>query len=218
MTTFLCILVPISMPHLDLIPIIKMIGYPGLFSVVFLESGVFFGFFLPGASMLFTAGLLASQGFFSVWVLIPLVTMAAILGDSTGYWFGNNVGIKLFERPDSRFFKHEHVVLAKNFYETHGVRAIVLARFVPVIRTFAPIIAGIVEMRYRIFLTYNIAGAVLWGSGVTFMGYYLAEKFPFVQHYLTLIVLFIVVVTTIPFVWEFVKPRFLSKVQPWEQG
>ena len=195
------------MYYLDLVPLIKIVGYPGLFTAVFLESGVFFGFFLPGASMLFTAGLLASQGFFNVWVLIPLLTLAAILGDNVGYWFGNKVGIRLFLRPNSRFFKHEYLVRAKDFYDRHGALAILLARFVPIVRTFAPIIAGIVEMRYRVFFFYNIAGAIAWGAGVTFLGYYLGERFPFVQHYLMLIVFLIIVVTTIPLFWELLRRR-----------
>lgn len=197
------------MPHLALIPLVKLIGYPGLFAVVFLESGVFFGFFLPGASMLFTAGLLSSQGYFSVWVLIPLLMLAAVLGDSAGYWFGAKVGYKLFLRPNSRFFRHEYLQSAKDFYERHGVYAIVLARFVPVIRTFAPIVAGVVKMRYRSFLSYNIIGALLWAAGVTFLGYYLGEKVPFVSQYLTPIVLGIIVLTLVPLVWKL--PREFRK-------
>lgn len=195
------------MPHFELIPLVKLIGYPGLFAVVFLESGVFFGFFLPGASMLFTAGLLASQGFFSPWVLIPLLALAAILGDSAGYWFGSKVGVSLFAREDSRFFHHRHLERAKDFYDKHGVIAIILARFIPIVRTFAPIIAGIVRMRYRTFLTYNIAGALLWGSGVTFLGYFLGAKVPMVSHYLTPIVIGIVILTCIPLFWEMRKQK-----------
>lgn len=190
------------MSHLAFIPLVKLIGYPGLFAVVFLESGVFFGFFLPGASMLFTAGLLASQGFFNIWILIPLLTIAAIIGDSAGYWFGSYLGPALFARKDSRFFKQEHLARAKDFYDKHGVYAIVLARFVPVIRTFAPIVAGIVRMRYRAFVVYNITGALLWASGVTFLGFYLGEEFPFVQRYFTPIILLIIIATTVPLVWE----------------
>ena len=104
--------------HFALIPLLKLSGYPGLFAIVFLESGVFFGFFLPGASMLFSAGLLASQGLFNVWILIPLLTVAAVLGDNAGYWFGAKVGYKLFLRPNSRFFKHEHLERAKIFYDS----------------------------------------------------------------------------------------------------
>jgi membrane-associated protein len=193
------------MPHLALIPIVQAIGYPGLFAVIFLESGVFFGFFLPGASILFTAGLLASKGIFNVWILIPLVTIAAILGDNAGYWFGAKVGIRLFLRSNSRFFKHEHLERAKVFYDKHGMRTIILARFVPILRTFVPIIAGVVQMRYRSFLSYNVAGALTWAAGITFLGYYLGEKVPFVSHYFSAVVLGIIVVTTIPLLWELWK-------------
>jgi len=190
------------MHHLELIPLVKLIGYPGLFAIVFLESGVFFGFFLPGASMLFTAGLLSSQGYFEPLTLIGLLTLAAILGDSAGYWFGAKVGYRLFLRPDSRFFKHQYLQNAKEFYERHGVYAIVFARFIPFIRTFAPIVAGIVKMRYRTFLAYNVVGALAWAAGVTFLGYYLGEKVPFVGEYLTPIVIVIILVTLIPLVWK----------------
>lgn len=197
------------LPHFELMQLVRDIGYPGLFAIIFLESGVFFGFFLPGASMLFTAGLLSSQGVFSPWVLIPLVTVAAILGDSAGYWFGAKVGYRLFLRPNSRFFKHEYLEAAKDFYEKHGVYAVALARFIPVVRTFAPIVAGIVKMRYRTFLSYNILGALAWAAGVTFLGYYLGEKVPFVGQYLTPIVLGIIVLTCIPLIWQL--PREFKK-------
>lgn len=193
------------LPNLGLMHLVPLIGYPGLFAIVFLESGVFFGFFLPGASMLFTAGLLASQGLFNVWILIPLLTIAAILGDNAGYWFGAKVGYRLFLRPDSRFFRKEHLAQAKVFYERHGVYAIVFARFVPVIRTFAPIIAGIVKMNYRSFLFYNIIGALSWGAGVTFLGYFLGRRVPMVEQYLTPIVLLIIAVSFIPLIWNFYK-------------
>ncbi len=193
------------LPHLALIPLVKAIGYPGITAIVFLESGIPIGFFLPGASMLFTAGLLSSQGFFSPWILIPLVTIAAILGDNAGYWFGKKVGVRLFLRPDSRWLRHEHLEMAKEFYDKHGVRTVVLARFVPIVRTFVPIIAGIVEMRYRSFVLNNIIGAFLWAAGTTFLGYYLGAKVPFVSHYLTPIILVIVVASMIPLAWEFRK-------------
>ncbi len=195
------------MHFFNLTALVQLIGYPGLFAAIFLESGVFFGFFLPGASLLFTAGLLASQGFFNVWALIPLVTVAAILGDNTGYWFGNKVGIRLFLRPNSRFFRHEHLHAAKEFYDKHGLLAIVLARFVPVIRTFAPIVAGVVSMRYRTFVLFNILGALLWASGVSFIAFYLGEKIPGVQTYFTPIIVVIIVLTTLPLVREYWKAR-----------
>jgi len=191
--------------HFALIPLVQAIGYPGLFVVVFLESGVFFGFFLPGSSMLFTAGLLATRGIFNPWVLIALMWLAAVLGDSAGYWFGNVVGVRLFLREDSTFFRHDYLERAKDFYDRHGVRTVVFARFIPIVRTFVPIVAGVVNMQYRSFLAYNVLGAFLWAAGVTFLGYYLGEKVPFVQTYLTPIIVVIIIVTCIPLLWEFRK-------------
>jgi membrane-associated protein len=193
--------------HAGLVHIVEYVGYPGLFAAVFLESGVFFGFFLPGSSMLFTAGLLATQGLFSIWILIPLLTLAAVLGDSAGYWFGNYVGVSLFFKKDSRFFKHEYLEQAKDFYEKHGVQAVILARFVPIVRTFAPIIAGIAGMRYRTFLAYNIVGGFLWAAGVTFLGYFLGRRIPFIAGYITPIVFVIIIVSLIPVLWELRKPK-----------
>ena len=200
------------MPHLDLSLIVQTLGYPGITAAVFLESGVPIGFFLPGASMLFTAGLLASQGFFNPWIIIPLVTIAAILGDNVGYWFGRKVGIRLFLRPDSRFLKHRHLERAKVFYETYGARAILFGRFVPVVRTFAPIIAGIVEMPYRTFVVYNVIGALTWATGVTTLGYFLGARVPAVGEYLTPIILTIIVLTCIPLAWDFLKKRPVEDV------
>ena len=192
-------------PHFELLPLVKAVGYPGITAIVFLESGVPIGFFLPGASMLFTAGLLASQGFFSPWLLIPLVTVAAILGDNAGYWFGKKVGVRLFLRPDSRWLKHEHLERAKEFYDKHGARTIILARFVPIVRTFVPIVAGVVQMRYRTFVVNNVIGAFLWAAGITALGYYLGAKVPLVSHYLTPIVIAIVIITCLPLAWDFLK-------------
>jgi membrane-associated protein len=190
-------------PHFALIPLVQAIGYPGLFLVVFLESGVFFGFFLPGSSMLFTAGLLATRGLFNPLYLIALLWLAAVLGDSAGYWFGNKVGVRLFLRPSSTWFRHDYLERAKDFYDRHGVRTVVFARFVPIVRTFVPIVAGVVNMRYRLFLAYNMLGGFVWAAGVTFLGYYLGEKVPFVQTYLTPIIILIIIVTCIPLLWEF---------------
>ena len=192
-------------PHLSIFALTRMVGYPGLFAIVFLESGIPFGFFLPGASMLFAAGLLASKDYFNVWVLIPVVTIAAILGDSAGYWFGKKIGVRLFLRPDSRFFRHEHLEHAKQFYDKFGMHTVVLARFIPVVRTFVPIIAGVVNMRYRTFLAFNVIGAITWAAGVTFLGYYLGERVPLVQEYFGPVIVVIVLATTLPLVWELRK-------------
>lgn len=195
------------MQFFDLPAIIQFVGYPGLFTAVFLESGVFFGFFLPGASMLFTAGLLASQGFFNIWILIPGLFLAAVLGDNTGYWFGAKVGVKLYERQDSRFFRKEHLARTHRFYEKYGSRTIFLARFVPIVRTFAPILAGVAGMRYRTFVIYNILGALAWAVGVTFAGYYLGTRFPAVEKYISYIIIGIIIVTTLPLFFDYIKAR-----------
>ena len=193
--------------HAGLIHIVEFVGYPGLFAAVFFESGVFFGFFLPGSSMLFTAGLLATQGLFNIWILIPLLTIAAVGGDSAGYWFGNTVGVSLFFKKDSRFFKHKHLEQAKEFYEKHGVQAVILARFIPIVRTFAPIIAGIANMRYRTFLAYNVVGGFLWAAGLTFIGYFLGRRIPLLDHYITPIAVIIIIVSLIPLFWELRKSK-----------
>lgn len=194
-------------PYGELEQVVRLVGYPGLFAAVFAETGLFFMFFLPGSSMLFTAGLLASHGLFNVWLLLPLITLAAILGDNVGYWFGTKIGPALFKREDSRFFRKSHVEKTRLFYERHGVLAIVLARFVPIVRTFAPILGGIAGMRYRVFLAYNIIGGVLWGSGVTFAGYFLGETFPQVDRYITPIIAAIIIASFIPLITEWYKSR-----------
>lgn len=184
-----------SLPQL-----ITLIGYPGLFLAIFAESGLFFGFFLPGSSMLFTAGLLASQGIFNIWALVALITIAAIAGDSVGYWFGSYLGVSLFLREDSRFFKHRHLERAKEFYDKHGFVAIILARFIPIVRTFAPIVAGVCRMRYNTFLSYNIIGALLWAAGITLAGYVLGAKVPGIGAYVTPIAIIIIIASIIPLV------------------
>ena len=197
----------LEIAHLDLPQLVSLIGYPGVFAVIFAESGLFFGFFLPGASLLFTAGLLASQGFFNPWILIPGVTIAAILGDNAGYWFGRKVGYKLFLKPDSRWFHHDHLQRAEEFYEKYGSRTIFFARFVPIIRTFAPIVAGVAHMNYRVFLIYNIFGALTWATGVTSLAYFLGSRVPLISHYLTPIIFGIIFVTSIPIIIETVRAQ-----------
>ncbi|HTR18857.1 MAG TPA: DedA family protein [Candidatus Paceibacterota bacterium] len=195
------------LPHLGLVHLVRAVGYPGLFAAVFLESGVFFGFFLPGSSMLFTAGLLATTGLFNPWVLMGLMALAAILGDNAGYWFGSYMGVSLFFWSDSRFFRHDYLERAKEFYEKHGILSIVLARFIPIVRTFAPIFAGVVKVRYSLFLMYNVLGGILWASGVTFLGYFLGRKVPFIASYITPIVILIIIASLVPLLWETRKSR-----------
>ncbi len=168
----------------DLPQLIQTVGYIGIGAIVFAESGLFFGFFLPGDTLLFTAGFLAAQDLLNIWILVPLIVVAAILGDSIGYWTGNKTGPLIFTRAESFWFSKKRLEQAQDFFERHGGKSIVLARFVPFVRTFTPIVAGAANMQYRTFLIYNISGGVLWGSGLTLAGYILGETAPQVEKYL----------------------------------
>ena len=197
----------IDLFHIDLIELIKTFGYLGIFTIVFAESGLFFGFFFPGDSLLFTAGLIASQGFINIWILVPLIILGAILGDNVGYWFGAKVGPKIFTREDSFFFHKRHVERTHNFYLKYGAKAVVLARFIPIVRTFTPILAGVGTMPYGTFLKFNIIGGVLWGAGVTLLSYFLGAIIPGIDRYLLPIVISIIVVSFLPIAFEFFKSR-----------
>ncbi|UXY21160.1 VTT domain-containing protein [Streptomyces cynarae] len=187
-------------------------GIWGLLLVVFAESGLLIGFFLPGDSLLFTCGLLITAGTmkFPLWGAIGLICLAAILGDQAGYMFGKKVGPSLFRRPDSRLFKQENVAKAHEFFEKHGPKSLVLARFVPVVRTFTPIIAGVSGMKYRSFLVFNVIGGVLWGAGVTLLGSWLGNV-AFVHKNIELILILIVFVSVIPIIIEFLRARSQAK-------
>lgn len=198
---------PFDLLHIDLIALIKTFGYLGIFAIVFAESGLFFGFFFPGDSLLFTAGLLASQGLLNIWILVPLIILAAILGDNVGYWFGAKVGPKIFTQEDSFFFHKRHVERTHNFYIKYGAKAIILARFIPIVRTFTPILAGVGTMPYGTFLKFNLIGGVLWGAGVTFLGYFLGATIPGIERYLLPIVAGIIVISFIPIVVELIKSK-----------
>lgn len=191
--------------------LVATFGLLGVFTIVFAESGLFFGFFLPGDSLLFTAGLLASQGYFSVVLLWLGCMLAAILGDSVGYWFGKKVGPKIFFREDSLFFHKKHIERTRAFYEKHGKKTLILARFVPIVRTFAPILAGVGQMEYRTFLSYNIIGGVGWTTLLIFLGYGLGSFVPSMDRYLLPIVLIIILLSFVPIIREWVKNRPIRK-------
>ena len=194
-------------PGIDLIALIKAAGYLGLFGIIFAESGLFVGFFLPGDSLLFTAGFLASQGVLNIWILIPLMFIAAILGDNFGYAFGKKVGPALFKKEDSLFFHKDHIERARIFYEKYGAKTLVLARFLPIARTFAPILAGVGNMHYPTFLFYNFIGAVLWAVGLTWLGYFLGSTIPNLDKYLIPIILAIIVVSSLPTLIHIIRNR-----------
>ncbi|MDO8728986.1 MAG: VTT domain-containing protein [bacterium] len=196
---------------LDVVSLIQLGGYLGLFLIVFAESGLFFGFFLPGDSLLFTAGFLSSQGYFSIAPLTITLFVAAVSGDAVGYFFGKKVGPKLFSRPQSFFFRPSHVDKTTKFFDKYGAKTILLARFIPIVRTFAPIMAGVGGMKYNTFAKFNMLGAFLWAVGLTTLGYVFGQKVPNADQYILPIVVIIIVTSFIPPIWEYLKERKSSK-------
>ncbi len=190
-----------------LLPFILSFGYVGLGLLVFAESGLFFGFFLPGDSVLFSAGILAAYGTLHIWILVPLIVLCAIAGDTVGYWFGARVGPALFARPDSFIFKKRRLEETHAYFKKYGALTIVVARFIPAVRTFAPILAGVGGMQYRTFLHYNIIGGVLWGAGVTLLGYYLGSIVPNIEEYLLPIIALIIFISVLPPILHWWKNR-----------
>lgn len=193
-----------ALPGFDIVELIKWGGVAGVALIVFAESGLLIGFFLPGDSLLFTAGFLIHTGLLPInlYLFIAIIFAAAVLGDSVGYTFGRRVGRKVFERPNSKLFKQEYLQQAEIFYEKHGGKTIILARFIPIIRTFAPIVAGTAKMPYHTFLTYNIVGGFIWTAGVTSLGYVLGAWFESmgidIDHVLLPIVLVIILISVLP--------------------
>jgi membrane-associated protein len=191
--------------------LIEAFGTIGILLIVFAESGILAGFFLPGDSLLFTAGLLASEGHLSLTALAIGCPLAAIAGDQVGYAFGHRVGPALFRRPDSRFFKRRHLERARDYFSRFGARTVILARFIPVVRTFTPVLAGVVEMPYRTFVSCNVIGGVLWGAGVVLAGWGLGQVVPHGDKWLLPIVAAVVVVSFIPVLREMLKLRRESR-------
>lgn len=199
---------------IDLIDLVIKASYLGVVAIVFAESGLFFGFFLPGDSLLLTAGLLASPNatskmglplVFDIWLLVPLLFVAAFLGDQVGYWFGAKTGPRIFTRDESLLFRRKNLLAAKAFYEKHGGKTVVIARFMPFIRTFAPIVAGAAEMQYRRFVTFNALGAFLWAVCVTLLGYFVGQFFgdvPGLDRYFTLVIVGVIVISVLPSVYH----------------
>ncbi len=186
----------------------ERIAHAGIFvvaGVIFAESGLMIGFFLPGDSLLFTAGFLASQGFVNVHVLAWVTFVAAVLGDSVGYAFGKRMGPRLLKRPDGKIFKKKYIAQAEAFYEEHGKKTIIIARFTPIVRTFAPIVAGLGNMNYRTFLSYNVIGGALWTLGLTYAGYFLGRALPGVENYLEPMILLVVFLSLLPAFHHFLK-------------
>lgn len=191
----------------NILTIIQSAGYFGLFGIIFAESGLVMGAFFPGDSLLFAAGILASRGLLNFPITVAIISIAAILGNSAGYFTGQIAGPRIFKREDSFFFHKDYLDRTKKFYDEHGARTIVLARFVPIVRTFIPILAGVGRMPYKTFLTYNIIGAGLWGLGITGLGYALGNTIPNIDRYLLPIVILIIIISLAPTAREYYKGK-----------
>lgn len=205
-----------SLLHFDtyLTNIIALFGpltYVFLFLIVFAETGLVITPFLPGDSLLFAVGTLAGGNFLNIWIVYFSLLIAAILGDTVNYWIGHHLGLRVFSKNNSKFFKKSYLEKTSEFYEKHGGKTIILARFVPLIRTFAPFVAGVGRMHYRTFLTYNLIGAFLWVTSLTFAGYFFGQ-IPLIKDNFEYVVIGIVVISLFPVIIEFVKHKLSTKV------
>jgi membrane-associated protein len=207
---------------LDQLPTLHQIiswgGYVGLFAIVFSETGLLVGFFLPGDSLLFTAGLFAAQseidpslGVLDIRILVPLLCFAAISGNTSGYFIGHKAGQALYNRPQTRWFRQDHLLKTHEFYEKYGAITIVLAQFMPFARTFAPVVAGIAEMKYRRFIAFNIIGALSWISSMTLLGYFLGRAIPGIEKYLEVIIGGIIFLSVSPILVKYLKHRLATR-------
>jgi len=194
--------------HFD--ELIRWGGHPALTAIIFAETGLMAGFFLPGDSLLVTAGLLSAAQFLNVGVLLTELSLAAIIGDSLSYAIGRRVGPKIFTKENSFFFHKKHLFRAKSFYERYGAKTIVIARFVPIIRTFAPVVAGVGEMAYGRFVTYNIIGGIAWVFSMVLGGYFLGSSIPHIDKHIHKIILVIIVLSFVPILTEYWKSRHSS--------
>lgn len=191
-------------PGVDLIDFIKFVSIIGVAAVIFAESGLLIGFFLPGDSLLFTTGFLIHAGIlpFNIHLAVFIIFLAAIAGDSVGYTFGHKLGPRIFNRKDAKLFKQEYIQRAQEFYEKHGGKTIIIARFVPIVRTFAPIVAGAGKMEYKRFISFNIIGGLLWAAGITYAGYFLGSLFDHmgleIDHILLPIIALIILISVLP--------------------
>ncbi|HEY7188604.1 MAG TPA: VTT domain-containing protein [Vicinamibacterales bacterium] len=187
--------------------LIRLVGFYGIVAVIFAETGLLIGFFLPGDSLLITAGLFAARGDFKFASLILALIPAAIIGNATGYFIGHRTGMALYQRPDSFLFRREHLKMTHDYYVKHGGKTIVIAQFIPILRTFAPVVAGVAEMGYRQFATYNIVGAILWVGSMTTAGYLLGNLVPNIEKRIHYVVAVVIAVSLLPPAIAFVKRR-----------
>lgn len=188
---------------LDVHFLVKTFGYAGVTSIIFAETGLMLGFFLPGDSLLITAGVFAAKGDLNIFILLVLLFLAAFLGNIVSYYFGHKVGKRLFHKADSLLFKKEYVESAQAFYRKYGGKAIIIARFMPIIRTFAPIVAGIADMEFKTFVLFNLIGSILWAVGLTLVGYFLGQFIP--DKYFEPIILAVVFISLLPAIYHALK-------------
>lgn len=188
--------------------LIRWGGYTVLVLIVFAETGLLAGFFLPGDSLLVTAGLIAAvENTVNIWMLILLLSLAAVLGDTTGYWIGHHLGPRIFNREDSFLFHKDHLIRTQKFYQKYGPKTIVLARFVPIVRTFAPTVAGVGRMKYKKFLNYNVIGGIGWVSAMTSAGYFLGRSIPNIEKKIHWVILIVIVLSFLPILREWLESR-----------
>jgi membrane-associated protein len=198
----------------DLQALIRWGGYAILTTIVFTETGLLIGFFLPGDSLLVTAGFLSSQGYLNVYLMGILLSVAAIVGDSVGYAIGKATGPRIFSREDSLFFNKKHLQRAHAFYEKHGGKTIVLARFMPIIRTFAPVVAGVADMHYRTFVMYNVLGGLAWVWSMLFIGHFLGRYIPGINEHIDLVILTVIFLSILPGIIGWLRERRASAATP----
>ena len=191
--------------------LIRLVGTYGLILIVFAETGLLVGFFLPGDSLLITAGLFAARGDLDITTLVLTLIPAAIVGNATGYFIGHRTGMALYSRPDSLLFRREHLRITHEYYERHGGKTIVLAQFIPILRTFAPVVAGVGKMGYRHFATYNVVGAFLWVGGMTLAGYGLGAMIPNIESRIHIVVAVVIAISLLPPAIALLKSRFGKK-------
>jgi membrane-associated protein len=191
----------------DVRGLIQLGGLLLICTIVFVETGLFVGFFLPGDSLLVTAGVFAAAGDLNVVALLVAASLCAVAGDQLGYWIGRRAGRALYSRPDSRFFKRKHLERAHAFYEKYGAKTIVLARFVPIVRTFAPAVAGAAEMHYRRFVTYNILGGLLWVCSTVLLGFFLGRAVPNIERHIHIVIAIVIFLSILPGLIELYRSR-----------